>query len=173
MIVKDDGACTDPRILLDGEDLIAATMEQDWTIDGLSPIEQRALLARLKVALRDEQHRCAQSRSAWITAARTAFKPGDRYSCGICGRYRSVTHAHHVAPLGMQYDAGVREAMHDYEWLCPTHHAAVHLVLTDRDRGVMRNFIDGFPPSEMKLIMRIVERGASLIDQSLSSGIDR
>jgi hypothetical protein len=54
---------------------------------------------------------------------RRPFKPGLAKPCEVCGRYKSLTHAHHVVPLHLQDEGTVID---EYVWLCPTHHAAVH-----------------------------------------------
>lgn len=61
-----------------------------------------------------------------IREARKAFSPGERQPCEVCGKYRSLTHAHHVVPLSVQTDV---VPDHASVWLCPTHHAAVHLFI--------------------------------------------
>lgn len=63
----------------------------------------------------------------WIAKARLGFKPGSRQPCAVCGKYESVTHAHHIKPLHTQFKA---PSFHeDYVWLCPTHHEGVHQML--------------------------------------------
>ncbi len=75
-------------------------------------------------------------RADWIKDARASFSPGQRQPCAVCGKYRSLTHAHHIVPLACQTGA---HPNHEYVWLCPTHHAAVHLLiaqaLSSRDRA--------------------------------------
>lgn len=65
----------------------------------------------------------------WINAARSRFKPGPPQACAVCGRYALVAHAHHIFPLSLQFDAGVKRPCQSYAWLCPTHHYGVHLYL--------------------------------------------
>lgn len=77
--------------------------------------------------LSDPEHK-----AEWIDEARRAFQPSKRKPCMICGRYGSLSQAHHIVPLHVQYDQGVRQADHRHVWLCPSHHAAVHLFISFR-----------------------------------------
>ncbi|WP_409188418.1 hypothetical protein [Bradyrhizobium sp. RDM4] len=72
------------------------------------------------------------TKAQWIDIARLSFRPGKRQPCHICGRFEYVTEAHHVVPIGQQFDRGFAEPHHEHVWLCPTHHAIVH-VLVDGD----------------------------------------
>lgn len=66
------------------------------------------------------------ARQEWLREARASFSPGHRQPCEVCGKYRSLAHAHHIVPLAMQ-GGGIPN--HSFAWLCPTHHAAVHLFI--------------------------------------------
>lgn len=68
-------------------------------------------------------------KAAFVAAARAAFVPSDRQPCCVCGKYRSLTQAHHIVPLAIQFDRGAVQADHRHKWLCPTHHAAVHVLI--------------------------------------------
>ena len=48
----------------------------------------------------------AIDRDAWIMASRRIFAPGARQPCWVCGKFKSIAHAHHVVPLTAQYDRG-------------------------------------------------------------------
>lgn len=76
------------------------------------------------------------ARADWVREARAAFAPGQRQPCKVCGKYRSLAQAHHIVPLACQVGP---EPSHEHIWLCPTHHAAVHLLiaqsLSSRDRA--------------------------------------
>lgn len=78
----------------------------------------------------------AIARQEWIREARRDFRPGDRQPCDVCGKYRSLAHAHHILPLAVQEGPVPNQ---EFVWLCPTHHAAVHLLiaqaLSNRDRA--------------------------------------
>ena len=70
-----------------------------------------------------------QERDLWIRAARYLFSPGERGVCHVCGKFRSITHAHHVVPLTAQYDRGFEYPDQEFVWLCPNHHTMIHLVI--------------------------------------------
>ncbi len=75
-------------------------------------------------------------RDAWIAAARKLFAPGERHACHICGKFKSIAQAHHVVPLTAQYDRGFVYPDHEAEWLCPNHHAMIHLFIPGDDRSM-------------------------------------
>lgn len=69
-----------------------------------------------------------RAKKAWIDDART-FDFGDPEPCTVCLVGFEICHAHHVIPLGSQFDRGFVEPNHEIEWLCPNHHAIVHALL--------------------------------------------
>lgn len=73
-----------------------------------------------------------QEKDLWIAAARREFVASPRSLCHVCGKFRSVAQAHHVVPLAKQFDLMYESAEHEHVWLCPTHHAIVHLLLVPR-----------------------------------------
>lgn len=75
---------------------------------------------------RKKRSMSARHKSAWIRAARASFKPVDRDNCAVCGMYKEISQAHHLLPLDIQYEIGLRDACHKFVWLCPNHHAIVH-----------------------------------------------
>lgn len=95
---------------------------------GLTPVEPSLI--------RYDADAARFARAEWIREARAAFAPGPRQPCEVCGRYRSLAQAHHIVPLACQVGP---EPSHDHVWLCPTHHAAVHLLiaqsLSSRERA--------------------------------------
>jgi hypothetical protein len=97
----------------------------------------------------------------FIRCARAEFKPGARQSCFVCGKYRGLTQAHHVYPLALQFDDGRTYADHEYYWLCPTHHAAVHLHISSYDKPREMD-VGGVPEEEMKAIRGISRRFLAL-----------
>jgi hypothetical protein len=68
-------------------------------------------------------------REAWVTAARQIFAPGEREACHVCGKFKGISQAHHVVPLKAQYDRGFKYPDSEFVWLCPNHHAVVHLFI--------------------------------------------
>jgi hypothetical protein len=71
-----------------------------------------------------------RERTAWIKLARNVFDPGNREPCVICGKFQSITQAHHLIPLEDQYDGGFEIPNQEFAWLCPSHHDTVHLFLS-------------------------------------------
>lgn len=90
--------------------------------------------------VRYEQARTAlaaesMSVSEWVWHARSSFRPSDRQTCEVCGKYKSLTQAHHVIPLSAQAAKGRMSINHKHVWLCPTHHAAVHVLIEQAGSG--------------------------------------
>jgi len=69
------------------------------------------------------------SKADWVASARANFNPGRRQACLVCGRFDYVAQAHHVVPLGIQLDLGFEYPDHEHVWLCPTHHAVIHILI--------------------------------------------
>ncbi len=89
---------------------------------------QRAIYAANALPFFEEiKNKKRTEKEDWIKNARKTFNPGIKQPCFVCNKYESVTHAHHIFPLHLQYDRGVKEPIHDFMWLCPTHHAAIHI----------------------------------------------
>jgi hypothetical protein len=65
----------------------------------------------------------------WVFHARATFIPSQRRACSVCGKYASLSQAHHVIPLAFQARGNRMVVNHEHEWLCPTHHAAVHVLI--------------------------------------------
>lgn len=65
----------------------------------------------------------------FASLARDTFSPDGRCACTVCGQYKSLSQAHHIVPISMQFFRGFEFPQHDYVWLCPTHHVAVHIVI--------------------------------------------
>lgn len=71
----------------------------------------------------------ASTKEEWLAFARASFTPSERLPCKVCGKYRGLTHAHHVVPLATQYRLGLKQPDHSHVWLCPTQHAAIHILI--------------------------------------------
>ena len=80
----------------------------------------------------------ALERDVWVLAARKLFDPGEREPCCICGCFKGISQAHHVIPLTMQYDRGFKYPDQEFSWLCPNHHAMVHLFIINGNRSITR-----------------------------------
>jgi hypothetical protein len=91
---------------------------------------RRAIIAAVIVKVSDGLHRERSAKKrAWVSAARLEFTPSLRRECLVCGKFRSITQAHHVVPLAVQYDRAFERSDHEHEWLCPNHHTILHLIL--------------------------------------------
>jgi len=75
-------------------------------------------------------------REIWLTVARKVFVPSERQSCFVCGKFGSITQAHHIVPLTAQYDRGFKVPSNDHVWLCPNHHTMAHLYILDDERSM-------------------------------------
>jgi hypothetical protein len=75
-------------------------------------------------------------RDIWIAVARACFRPSERQPCFVCGRFRGITQAHHVVPLTAQYDRGFEYPDNEHVWLCPNHHAILHLFILGDNRSL-------------------------------------
>lgn len=109
----------------------------------------------------------------WISAARQSFTPTRRQSCRICGRFKSLTHAHHLVPLTIQASRNYITPDQSFAWLCPTHHAAVHVMIAQRrhsDSNVFpsaMSLLGDLETEELKLVMEL----ASAADEKPSASI--
>jgi hypothetical protein len=80
-----------------------------------------------------------RTREQFIAEGRKAFRPGRRQPCHICDKFRYIAQAHHVVPLGEQFDRGFERPDQERVWLCPNHHTMIHVLIdgrpTDQERG--------------------------------------
>ena len=126
-------------------------------------VSQRVLLGMKREAeLRRKRLLNGAMKKEWMAAARTSFCQSTRQPCAICGMYSGLTHAHHLAPLAHQFDLGVRVAVHEVEWLCPTHHALVHVFLSAHIHG-NRASLDGVPIHEQDKCEELARRGSAIL----------
>lgn len=120
------------------------------------PEGRRALIVNEIVAAGKKLARQrANAKSAWVAEARKGFVPSEREACAVCGRYKALAQAHHVFPLGEQFDARVSEPIHDHVWLCPTHHAGVHFII-NAFTGCREPYCHDMSPEENAACDRIV-----------------
>lgn len=87
------------------------------------------IAAALGAASKEIASERQSAKKIWIASARLRFWPGERQHCAICGKYKSLTEAHHIVPLALQFEAGAIDAIQEFRWLCPTHHAAEHVII--------------------------------------------
>jgi hypothetical protein len=106
---------------------------------------RRAVLAARMWAIdREMRGERASSKRAWIASARLLFEPRPREARFVCGKFKSITQAHHLVPLAKQFDRGLETASHAHEFLCPNHHAILHLWI-DGDISIERRQRRGAP----------------------------
>jgi hypothetical protein len=112
---------------------------------------------------RDALDQRQEEKTRWIATARALFQPAERRPCTVCRRYRTIAQAHHIIPLGSQFDRGFKEADHTHVWLCPNHHVVVHRLLTgaDLDRDDVIALLEGSTQNERWLIQRLLEESAA------------
>jgi len=97
----------------------------------------------------------------WIKNQRKNFNPSAKKDCDVCGKYKDVSEAHHLAPLYIQYERKITPCLQNHVWLCPTHHKIVHLVINNafNSKEVELNI-----KSDEKIIVdKIANEGVSLI----------
>ena len=67
-------------------------------------------------------------------------------NCEVCNDHAEFVHAHHTLPLSVQFELGLILPVHNFNWLCPTHHRYVHMMIsvyvTNTRSG---NFLDHIP----------------------------
>src|SRR6478609_5628782 len=91
---------------------------------------------------------------------RYRLKPMKREDCLVCGKWREITVLHHILPVAVarQYehvDTGLVACAKSAVWLCPNHHAMVHVafgngigfrildsdLLTEEERKRLRSLV--------------------------------
>ena len=92
------------------------------------------MIVRAEMRMANEIDAASERQRQLLVSWRREFTAGPSDPCAVCGRYKSVTHAHHVYPLSWQVKDGNVKANHEHLWLCPTHHALVHRILSDQSR---------------------------------------
>ena len=140
------------------------SIEAYWARVRAEPLlGKRALIAASVQAVwkqvGDERQR---RKTAWIEAARRSFAPGGREPCAVCGRYQGLSEADHTLPLALQFEAGAQEPEQEHDWLCPTHHAAQH-VLIDALMARRSVRIEGVPDQEIEALHRLGARMVALL----------
>jgi hypothetical protein len=137
--------------------------------------ERCAIIDKLSKAGSPEGRAEARARrSVWIRAGRAEFKDlirGRREPCAVCGKYIQFVHAHHSFPFSLQFECGIDEAIHDYEWLCPVHHKYVHVLLNGSLLGSRDlSFLESIPDEnteEWLAIERSAKKGIDLCCDAL------
>ncbi len=124
---------------------------------------KRAMIASAIHEVSREIETEAQARkTAWVAAARLGFQPGRRQPCAVCGRFRDIAEAHHVVPLAAQFDRGFQAPDHEHVWLCPNHHAAIHVMIASDDPARLGSKAAGviadLSEAELRAILDLISR---------------
>lgn len=92
---------------------------------------------------------------------RLLYKPKEKQSCYICGKYKPVCEAHHVLKVSRAI-----EIINQYEyqgeitirivWLCPTHHALYHKFGSGLRGQKLFEVVDCFSREEYDLLGEII-----------------
>lgn len=129
--------------------------------DGFNESQRAMAVVLLHEASKELRADHQTSKMRWVSAARLAFVPPPRSPCAVCGLYEALTHAHHCLPLTLQFDLGVQKAVHDHDWLCPTHHAALHIIID----GLLANKqaqLSGVPYDEQDALQSLAVKFVAL-----------
>jgi len=111
-------------------------------------------------------------RTEWLRTARNEFRtivPFKVEPCEVCHKYPEFVHAHHILPLGVQFDLGLKYRVHDFSWLCPIHHRYVHMMIsvyiTDTRKGDFLGFIPDRAIEEWNAVERVFQKSFDLFTQ--------
>lgn len=110
-----------------------------------------------------------ERRASWISKARSEFKwqVGRVQNCAVCQKHAEFVHAHHTLPLNIQFDLGLDEADHAHDWLCPTHHRHVHMMIsvyiTETRDGAFLDCIPDDLAKDWLAVERLYERTSALL----------
>lgn len=103
-------------------------------------------------------------RAAFIAMARASFSPGARQPCEVCGKHAGLAHAHHLVPLDQQAASDAAEANQAFAWLCPTHHAAVHVAIDADAKGIGYGRLADCDAGERRLVYAIADAAKELAE---------
>lgn len=107
-----------------------ARQSKDDTLRKMADRIQARAIRRCGELINEQRNELTESRDQWIAKARSSFAPSERKPCWVCGKFASITQAHHIYPLAAQWRFGIHYPIHDHEWLCPNHHVAVHILIS-------------------------------------------
>lgn len=113
-----------------------------------------------------------RKRAEWLRDARNDFKaivPKRVQNCEVCNKHAEFVHAHHSLPLNLQFDLGLTLPVHDFSWLCPTHHRHVHMMIsvyiTDTRSGYFLDFIPDHQLDDWKGVERVFAKSMKLFEK--------
>ena len=107
---------------------------------------------------------CRADKETFVAMGRASFSASKRDSCKVCGRFKSLSQAHHIVPLAVQFDRGFDRPDDEHEWLCPTHHAAVHILIGQakakqtRASAACIALVNDMELEELRVVLEIAER---------------
>jgi hypothetical protein len=104
----------------------------------------------------EEKKRKQKAKTKWISKARLASKSEVRHACHVCGKHKSIAHGHHIEPLYKQFEKDTFNP--EVVWLCPNHHAAVHLFLDRKALDAWPDMSD-FSEEENENILKVALKG--------------
>jgi hypothetical protein len=118
----------------------------------------------------DEQEELLRRKKIIAGEIRSAFKPGKKKPCVVCGKYRAISEAHHLIPVHEQVDFCIEHGIKwlvlpvRFVWLCPTHHTIFHAFYGKRgksqlEESVRLELLRDMPPVEreaMHFLLSIV-----------------
>lgn len=107
-----------------------ARQSKDDSLRKMADRIQARAIRRCGELLREQEAANKIDRDCWIAQARASFVPSERKPCVVCGRFQSISQAHHVFPLAIQWRFGIQRPIHDHEWLCPNHHVSIHILIS-------------------------------------------
>jgi hypothetical protein len=110
---------------------------------------------------RDLERLRSLSKTEWIAEARQKATFGEPERCEICQRFSEIAQAHHVIPLGEQYDRGFVRPNQRHVWLCPNHHALIFFCVEDiprRDRLALLASIHSLEKDEVERMAKLIQR---------------
>lgn len=158
------------RLLRHADDPILYLMMRNASRCGAPNSGERAAYVSLLSPVEAPGWRAAvqQRRTEWISKARREFRNivGRPQPCAVCARHEEFVHAHHCLPLKVQFDLGLANADHEHDWLCPTHHRHIHMMIGVYMTGTREgDFLDHVPDdrvTEWFQIEDVYRRGEDL-----------
>ena len=144
----------DKAVALEHYYKVARNTEAEWKVAEIRVRAERRIGQFLNEIKGHKQQVQAQ-KTDWILKARLNFDPGKPDNCHICGRYKSITHAHHIIPLAMQFNRGFAIPDNTFVWLCPNHHAAIHLAIELVVNENTKGWFYEFDEKEIKKLMQL------------------
>lgn len=154
---------TDPIIFL---------LERHTRYGAPSSPERHAALEILRQIRREEWKAAARKqKSRWLAAARANFRSFSLRPklCDVCGKYAEFCHAHHSLPLSLQFELGLEEPTHEHDWLCPTHHRWIHMLIgtyiTDTRDGAFLDHVPEHHLDEWHLTEKLFMKGYGLFEK--------